>query len=298
MPAKITLKELTVFHYVVKYNTVKMAADHLHITQSAASQALLKLETIIDSPLFDRHGRQLILNENGRLLLPMAINILNSVQEVENLFSTHPTAIKIGASTTIGNYIMPNTLALFRQHYPSSTLDMMVGNTEAIITAVANFDIDIGLIEGNCHHEDIIVKPWQDDELVMFKAFSKEQKYFDHQQLSSAPWLLREKGSGTRAIVERFLHAQLNQFQISMELGNSEAIKYAVAAGLGISCLSHYVVSDLLAQQKISLIHCGLPKLTRQFYIITHRNKKQTQGMTRFIQLLESKEFIINCITA
>lgn len=289
MSAKITLKELTVFHYVVKYNTVQSAAEHLYITQSAASQALLKLETTLNSPLFDRHGRQLILNENGRLLLPMTINILNSVQEVENLFLTHPTAIKIGASTTIGNYIMPNTLASFRQDYPLSTLDMMVGNTEAIITAVANFDIDIGLIEGKCHHEDIIVKPWQEDELVMFKKFSKEQEYFDHQHLSSAQWLLREKGSGTRAIVEQFLQKQLNQFHISMELGNSEAIKHAVAAGLGISCLSHYVISDLLEHQKVSLIHCGLPKLTRQFYIITHRNKTQTLGMARFIQLLESK---------
>lgn len=286
MTMKITFRELTVFYYIVKYTTVQTAADKLNITQSAASQALLKLENSLDTSLFDRNGRQLILNENGRLLLPFVLDILNSAQSIETLFKTNPIALKVGTSTTIGNYIMPQKLAEFRTQYPSSKLDMMVANTDTIIAAVANFSIDIGIIEGNCTHQDVLVKPWQDDELVMFSAYSSSTNYMTHEQLSQLPWLLREKGSGTRAIVEQFLNKQLGHFWLNMELGNSEAIKYAVAAGLGVSCLSRYVIDDLLQQQKVSLLNCSLPVLTRKFSIITHRNKKYTQGIQSLLAVL------------
>ncbi|WP_170143323.1 LysR family transcriptional regulator [Orbus hercynius] len=283
---KITLKALNVFYCIVKYKTVQAAADALNMTQSAASQALLKLENALNTQLFDRNGRQLILNENGGLLLPLALNMLESAQRIEHVFLLNPIVIKIGASTTIANYVMPEQLAKFYAQHPSAKLDMMVGNSAAVIAAILNFNIDIGIVEGECCHPDIVVRPWQEDELVIFGHYDSKSFNLTKTQLAKTPWILREKGSGTRAVVELFLKSYIGEFNLRMELGNSEAIKYSVAAGLGISCLSRYVVEDLILQNKITLIETSLPKLKRTFYIITHRNKSNTKGIELFLKFM------------
>lgn len=287
--SRITMKGLTVFNAIAEYKTTQAAALKLNITQSAASQALAKLEQTLNTSLFDRNGRQLIINENGRLLLSLAMNVLSAVNDIESLFLAQQISIKIGASTTIGNYMMPSKIVQFREQYPLSKLDMMVDNTRAIIDAVANFEIDIGLIEGECHHNEILITEWQHDELVLFASNTTSNHHMNLTQLNEQLWLLREKGSGTRAIVERFLNTHLNNFHLDMELGNSEAIKHAVSAGLGISYLSRCVIDDLLTQQKICLIDSPLPKLMRKFYIITHRNKQHTQGMNAFLALIDMR---------
>lgn len=285
MALRISLRELEVFVAVAKSGTVTKAADEVGLTQSAASQALAALEMALGVVLFDRSGRRLWLNEQGRLLLPRARAMLDSAYDLQSVFGSDAMSVKVGASTTIGNYLLPGLLASFRRDWSQAQMELTVANTHDIIQLVANFSVDVGFIEGACHHADLVVEPWLEDELVLFVASSHPlaQGSPTLEALSSAEWILREQGSGTREEVERLLLPHLSRFTLSMELGNSEAIKHAVAAGLGISCLSRRVIGDVLQAGYVSVIATALPPMFRTFYQIRHKDKVMTRGMETFL---------------
>ncbi|WP_445989711.1 LysR family transcriptional regulator [Chromobacterium haemolyticum] len=284
MGLKLTLRELEVFVAVAEYGTVTQAANHVALTQSAASQALDKLETGLDVRLFDRIGKRLSLNEHGRLLWPKARAMLDAAQDMQSLFNAGAMSLKIGASSTVANYLLPQQLAAFRAAWPLARLELDVANTRDIVDAVAALRVDFGFIEGPCHHPDLIAQPWRQDELVVFAAADHPLARGEaaRQDLAQAEWILREAGSGTREEVDRLLLPHLAMLNVSMELGHSEAIKHAVAAGLGVSCLSRRVVADLLQTGAVVEVRAGLPALTRMLYQVQHRDKTLTRGMAAF----------------
>ena len=161
-----------------------------------------------------------------------------------------------------------------------------VGNSQDVINAVIDFRVDIGLIEGPCHNVDIIAEPWLEDELVVFAspASSLLQGEVTLERLAQAQWILREQGSGTREIVDYLLLSHLPQFQLGMELGNSEAIKHAVRHGLGISCLSRRVIAEQLETGSLVEIPVPLPKLVRTLWCIHHRQKHLSSSLQRFLR--------------
>ncbi|AOZ52857.1 LysR family transcriptional regulator [Chromobacterium vaccinii] len=281
---RISLRELEVFVAVAELDTVTRAAERVALTQSAASQALDKLEQGLGAKLFDRVGRRLLINEHGRLLLPRARALLDAAGDVQGLFDGGGLALRIGASTTIANYLLPPLLAAFRRDWPQARLELEVANTRDIVEAVAAFRVDFGLIEGPCHHPELLASPWRQDELLVFAAVSHPLagRKVAAAELAEAEWILREAGSGTREEVERVLLPHLMRLSISMELGHSEAIKHAVAAGLGVSCLSRHVVADLLAAGSVVEVDADLPRLTRTLYRVQHRDKAIGRGMAAF----------------
>lgn len=284
MSLRISLRELEVFVAVAELDTVTRAAERVALTQSAASQALDKLEQGLGAKLFDRVGRRLLINEHGRLLLPRARALLDAAGDVQGLFDGGGLALRIGASTTIANYLLPPLLAAFRRDWPQARLELEVANTRDIVEAVAAFRVDFGLIEGPCHHPELLASPWRQDELLVFAAVSHPLagRKVAAAELAEAEWILREAGSGTREEVERVLLPHLMRLSISMELGHSEAIKHAVAAGLGVSCLSRHVVADLLAAGSVVEVDADLPRLTRMLYRVQHRDKAIGRGMAAF----------------
>ena len=147
---------------------------------------------------------------------------------------------------------------------------------------MADFRVDIGLIEGPCHEPDIISEPWLEDELVVFAAPDAPLlQPVTLETLAAAPWILRERGSGTR---DCRLPAAVAPAAVSagMELGNSEAIKHAVRHGMGISCLSRRVIADLLEAGTLTEVPVPLPRLTRTLYRIHHRQKHLSKALSRF----------------
>ncbi|MBV8045667.1 MAG: LysR family transcriptional regulator [Paludibacterium sp.] len=286
MSLRVSLRELEVFVAVCEELTVTRAALRLAMTQSAASQSLASLESALDTVLFDRVGRRLTANEHGRLLLPKARAILDLGYEAQTLFSGSAAHLRLGASTTIANYLLPLQIARFRASQPQVRLELTVGNTDEIVAAVAAFRVDIGFIEGPCHHPELKVQAWRDDELVVVVGaqhpFAGSAPSF--KALAQAEWILRETGSGTRQEVERLLLPRLGAFAVSMEMGDSEAIKHAVAAGLGVSCLPRRVVAGELARGE--LIELAQPSMTRTLYLVMHRDKALTRGMARFLDQL------------
>lgn len=286
----ITLRQLEVFAEVLKSGSTTQASQMLALSQSAVSAALTDLEGQLGVQLFDRVGKRLVVNEHGRLLYPRALALLEQAGEIEQLFREDNGAIRVYASSTIGNYILPGVIARYRKDYPSLPLELSVGNSQDVINAVADFRVDIGLIEGPCHSADIIAEPWLDDELVVFCAPNSVwvQGEVTLDKLALAPWILREKGSGTREIVDYLLLSHLPHFLMGMELGNSEAIKHAVRHDLGISCLSRRVIAEQLAAGSLVEVVIPLPKLNRTLWRIHHRQKHLSKALQRFLHYCAS----------
>jgi len=281
----ITLRQIEVFTEVLKSSSTTQASQVLSLSQSAVSAALADLENQLGVRLFDRVGKRLVLNEHGRLLYPRAIGLLEQAGEIEQLFREDSGAIRLFASSTIGNYLLPGMIAAYRRDFPTLPLELSVGNSQDAIQAVADFRVDIGLIEGVCHEPEIVSEPWLEDELVVFAApdFALLQQPVTLSTLAAAPWILRERGSGTREIVDYQLLSHLPQFHLSLELGNSEAIKHAVRHGMGISCLSRRVIADLLDAGTLVEVALPLPRLTRTLYRIHHRQKHLSNALQRFL---------------
>lgn len=166
----ITLRQLEVFAEVLKSGSTTQASQMLALSQSAVSAALTDLEGQLGVQLFDRVGKRLVVNEHGRLLYPRALALLERAGEIEQLFRGDNGAIRVYASSTIGNYILPEIIARYRRDFPELPLELSVGNSQDVINAVSDLRVDIGLIEGPCHAADIIAEPWIEDELVVFAA--------------------------------------------------------------------------------------------------------------------------------
>ncbi|KEY60328.1 DNA-binding transcriptional regulator YeiE [Serratia sp. DD3] len=281
----ITLRQLEVFCEVLKGGSTTQASAVLALSQSAVSAALADLEGQLHVLLFDRVGKRLVINEHGRLLYPKALALLEQAGEIEQLFRHDSAALRIAASSTIGNYMLPEMMARYRKEFPATPLELNVGNSQEVIVAVADFRVDLGLIEGPCHRPELVTHPWLDDELVVFAA--PDNPLLLHpitlDALARAPWLLREQGSGTREVLDHLLLAKLPHFQLVMELGNSEAIKHAVRYGIGISCLSRRVVEEQLNSGVLVELKIPLAPLRRTLYLIHHRQKHLSHALQRFL---------------
>lgn len=281
----ITLRQLEVFAEVLKSGSTTQASQMLALSQSAVSAALTDLEGQLGVQLFDRVGKRLVVNEHGRLLYPRALALLEQATEIEQLFREDNGAIRVYASSTIGNYLLPEMIGRYRRDFPDLPIELSVGNSQDAINAVADFRVDIGFIEGPCHSADIVAEPWLEDELVVFAAPDSPllEGEVTLARLSAQPWILREKGSGTREIVDYLLLSHLPQFRLGMELGNSEAIKHAVRHGLGISCLSRRVIAEQLESGKLVEVTVPLPGLNRTLWRIHHRQKHLSNALLRFL---------------
>jgi DNA-binding transcriptional LysR family regulator len=289
---RITFKQIEVFVAVAKTGNMTQAASALHLTQSACSMALSAIETQLGGVLFDRHGKKLFLNERGRMLFPKAVNIIVQIKELRDLMmgkkeGTLAGHLIVGASTTIGNYLLPKMIGDFITVYPKTKITLSVANTEQIIQKLLKFDIDIGMIEGNCYSDALEVIPWKKDQLIVIASakhpLAKKRK-ITPACLRNAKWILRESGSGTREKFEEAMGHKINPF---LEFGHTEAIKHAVLTDLGISCLSKTAVSDLLNAGELIELKTPFLKLTRDFYILLHKEKHRTVLLNQFIALLK-----------
>lgn len=279
---RISLRQWQVFVAVADAGTTAAAGAQLALSQSATSAALNELEAQLPSLLFDRIGRRLILNAQGRALLDPARGLLAAAADLEAMAgagrpasaSGVPLQLRLGASTTIGNYLLPARVAALLAEQPHVDVDLRIGNSAEVVAAVQRLEVDLGLIEGPCHESGLNVLPWQQDALVIVAAAASPLSARpDLSDLCAARWLLREPGSGTREAVEQALLPHLHHFTRAMQLGSTEAIKQAAAAGLGVACLSRHAVADLVALGSLRILDTPLPPLSRQLWVVHHPGK-------------------------
>jgi DNA-binding transcriptional LysR family regulator len=287
---RITLRQLEIFRAVAQNGSTASAALQLPLSQSATSAGLNQLERSLEVRLFDRIGKRLVLNADGNALLPKALGILDNARQLESgEVLSGAFDLKLRASTTIGNYLVPRLLASFQRECPQGRVEARIGNTLEAIRAVEDYTAELGLIEGPCREPDLIVAPWMTDELVVIAApthplaRAAKRRPLTVAQLAMAPWLLREQGSGTREAVDLAVLPHLGSYAEVRVLGSSEAIKNAAAVGLGVSCLSRWVVQDLVRARRLAILKTRLPAMHRRLSMIWHREKTLSAGLDRFI---------------
>ena len=300
---RLTLRQMQIFVAVAQSGSTTEASGHVALSQSATSSAINELERVLSIRLFDRVGKRLLLNDSGRAMLPRALALLDGAASIEHLSrdgSAQIQSLRIGASTTIGNYVLPKLLARLVKAQPTGSASdwrskVAIENTAAICDAVAAFELDLGLIEGPCHQAALAVTQWIQDELVVVASPDSvlaqavdAGKRVPLQTLREQVWLVRESGSGTREATDQGLLAHLGSYRRSIELGSSEAIKLAAAEGLGVACLSSWVVDEAIKSGRLRRIATTLPRLVRQCHLVVHRQKQPTPAMLTFFEQLKN----------
>ena len=287
---RFTLRQLEVFLAAAHYENLSKAADSLAMSQSAASSALKDLEQQFDIQLFDRIGKRLQINELGRLTRSKAEGLLAQSKELEVLLRQHQEVgnINVGATLTIGNYLCVGIMAKYMAEQPAAKVSLDVANTIEIARKVEQFELDIGLIEGELQHAELDVLPWCKDELVVFCHPDHDLAHkttLTDGDLLGAAWIVREQGSGTRQAFDRAMFGILPELQLSLELQHTEAIKRAVEANLGVGCLSRIALQESFARG--SLVPLAVPHrdLSRHFYFVLHKQKYRTAGINHWMEL-------------
>ena len=284
---RLNLRQLEVFVATAHAGSTRAGAERIARSQSAASTAIADLEAVLGTLLFDRVGRRLVLNENGRALLPRAAALLAGAGDVQHLFTgEHAAPLRIAASFTIGEYLLPERVAQWKTAHPGSHLRMRVSNTNDVIAAVTQHEADVGFVEGARTHPDLLVKPWLSDELVVFAAPSHAlaRRQVSVDQLRAASWVVREAGSGTREATDRWLLEHLGTVDIAYELGSTEAIKRLVGFGAGIGCVSRYAVAQAFAEGWLVPLRTRLPKAIRRLATVVHRGRPLGTGAEAFMR--------------
>lgn len=287
---RYTLRQIEVFLAVARDQSVSRAAEQLFMSQSAVSGALADLERQFAVQLFDRVGKRLQLSALGRTVRAQAEATLEQARDLERALESRNQIgrLRVGATLTIGDYLAVPLIARFLRQHDGAQVTLTVANTEEIARQVANFEIDIGLIEGEVEHPDIDVTPWRNDELVVFCApthpFAKKRILRDD-DLRTASWIVRERGSGTRQTFEHAMRGLLPELRIALELQHTEAIKGAVEAGLGVGCVSRIALNEALARGRVAACRVPHRDFRRQFFFLLHKHKYQSAGVQRWLEL-------------
>lgn len=287
---RLSLRQLEVFAAVARGESVSAAARELAMSQSAVSGSLADLERQFDVRLFERIGKRLKLSEVGRSLRPRAEALCAQARQLESELSGEAESgeLSVGATLSIGNYLCAPLMARFMREHPGSRVRLHVANTVEIARQVRNFEIDVGLVEGEVSDSELEVTRWRDDELCVFASPQHplaRREHLSDADLKSAAWILREQGSGTRQTFERAMRGLLPELEVVLELEHTEAIKSAVKAGLGLGCVSRVALVD--AFKHGSLVPCQVPgrDFRRFFFFLVHRRKFHSRALESWLEL-------------
>ena len=305
----MNLHLLKIFHTVAKAGSFSLAAQECHISQPAVSRAVRELEAQLGLPLIERgqgskarHGVQ--LTASGQTLQRHAQGIFalerNAEREISQIIGLRRGSLAIGASTTIAGYWLPPCLASFLQAHPGVELSLHVGNTREVVDWLGECRVDIGLVEGEvgpraAPYPLIDVMPWQSEPLVMLASplheLALQGNPVSAEQLADCHWLLREAGSGTRLVSERFWARHGITPANYSEIASNEAIARMVAAGGGIALLPQIQVVDLMRLGALLALHLpDKPVIERQLYALQRHACQASPTLQAFLDGLKLSE--------
>ena len=269
---------LKVFYTVAKRLSFTKAATELFITQPAISKHIQELEEQYKIKLFDRNGSKISLTNAGGVLLKHTKNIFEIYREIEfdmsSLINERTGLLRIGASTTISQYIISPLLARFHQKMENIKVNLLNGNTEQIENALLNKEIEIGIVEGQSKNKSIKYIPFLKDELVLVCKSSNTlvDKEVTQEDLKKMSFLIREQGSGTLEVIEHFLkplELKFSDLNIVMQLGSTESIKSYILNSDCVAFISIHAVEKELKNNELSIIDVKNLSMERYFYIIS-----------------------------
>ncbi len=289
----MTLDQLRIFVAVAELEHVTRAAGQLNLTQSAVSAAISALEHRHDMKLFDRIGRRVALTQEGRIFLAEARALLVAAQRTEKVL-TDIAGLKTGrlnvaASQTTGNYWLPPRLSHFAELYPGVAVRLTIGNSHEVAELAAAGEIDLGLVEGAVSDPLLTVARVDDDELLVVAAPALAAAYAaaDSAAILGAPWVAREKGSGTREAFDELVESLAppdQERRIVLELPSNESLRTAVEAGAGLAVMSSLVARASIKAGALVRLPFALPK--RPFYVLSHRQLYTSRAAKAMLALM------------
>jgi LysR family transcriptional regulator, transcriptional activator of the cysJI operon len=282
---------LVVFRTVAEQRSFRKAADELYLTQPAVSLQIKALEEDLGAKLFDRSGAEVRLTAVGEILLETTRQVQELLAQAEHEIAAvggeRAGQLTLGASTTIAQYVMPQILSEFCAKHPRVHPSLMSGNTEHIVNAVKEQKIALGFIEGPPRTRDVRTEPFLRDELVLIVPGAHEwaeQASVTSNEIAMAPLLMRERGSGTRRIVEMALEEhgiKRRSLNVVMELDSTEAIKSAVEAGLGVGFVSRWAIAkDLRLGRSFKIVEIRGMRMQRDFVVVVAKGP-EPQGLAQ-----------------
>jgi DNA-binding transcriptional LysR family regulator len=289
----INLNQLRVFNAICDELNMTSAARRLHISQPAVSKQLAELEQSLGTVLVDRLPRGLKLTAAGEVLARHAKRVFQAEQAAElelgQLLGLHAGKLAIGASTTIGGYLVPTIIADFHRDHPEVGVELQIDNTHAITEAVLSGELDVGLTEGLWPAEGTDEQVFAHDEMVVIVGgihpLAKSHR-LQLAQLATQPWISREHGSGTREVIEAAFAERGVQLRPTMSLGSTEAIKRAVAHGLGFALVSRVTVELELSVGSLVAPSVEGLHIRRALHLVTPRGKQPSAAASEFVRRL------------
>lgn len=290
----MTLEQLRIFVAVAEREHVTQASRFLNLTQSATSAAISALEDRHQVKLFDRVGRRIVLTEVGRAFLAEANAVLARAKAAESVLADlsglKRGALALAASQTVANYWLPSYIQRFEKKHPGIAISLTIGNTETVAAAIHDGAADLGFVEGTIDDPSLKVIIVAGDELLIVVApdhsWAKKMPV-PQRDFSKARWVLRERGSGTRAIFEAALPSlgvKQCDIAIALELPSNESVRAAVQAGDGVTAMSQLVVANALAAGTLVSVGIVLPE--RTFCLLEHKERYRTRAAQEFARTI------------
>lgn len=291
------IDELRTFMRVVELESFTKAAESLHLSQPSVSVHIRRLEEQFETKLIKRSNKEksIVITATGNILYKRAEEMLKLIEvtedEIHDLQETLSGKLKIGASFTIGEYILPKFLGEMSEHYPELTCNVNIGNTEEICRQVEALILDLGLIEGTVCSKDLLAYEFATDEMLLVASPKHTWVDFDTDQLQNSVWISREEGSGTSATLHKFLHHYKITPKRIMRMGSNYAVKEAVIHGLGLTLISESIVQEDIERGRLQKIELPI-KIERTLTCITNKGMHKSRLKDVFMkELIGDKEF-------
>lgn len=291
----MNLDRLRVFHAVAKMRSFTRASEVLFLTQPGISKHIKLLEDYYGTRLFDRLGKKVTLTQAGEILYETTREIFTSIDEaqikIDDMEGLLTGQLNVGASFTIGIYIVPGFLAKFSHQYPNVRISLDISLSQQVEKKVKDNRLDVGFVGSPPADERLISDKILTDELLVVIPSNHKwsnRKNIQPEELIEQPFILSSRGSGTRQIIQDRLAKKGVVLKNRIQFGNTEAVKKAVESGIGISILSRYVVSRELEAGTVKTIRLSGTNLKRGIFLIYHKDKYLPNIVKSFMRLFGS----------
>lgn len=290
----LNVNALRVFTAVVDRGGFTRAGAALRLSQPAVSKAVRSLERDVGMPLLERGPRSVRLTDAGASLLERARELFaverSAEEELRALRGLERGVLRVGASTTVATYLLPPVLGAFRTRHPGVVLRVTSANTRAVARALASRRLDVALVEGPVDDTRFVAEAWRDDELVIIAPpdhpLAGTKRRVPLAALAGEPFINRERGSGTRAVAEAAFAALGLQPRVVLTLDSTEAVKQAVAAGLGLAAVSRAAAADQLALARVREVRAAGLEIRRRLAILRLAGRRPSAPALAFEALL------------
>ena len=289
----LQVAHLRTLQAIAHHGSFSRAAQALNLTQPAVSMQVRHLEQALGLPLLERVGKRAFLTRAGQLLLDHADRALReleaAVERVQQLRGVVAGRVRLGTSASISIYLLPPALRRFRTRHPETEVVVVTGNAAEITRAIVANTLDVGIVSLPVRDRELAVTPFFHDELVAIappERTWRRMKTVDAPSLAGYPLILFEAGATLRRVIDGWFHRAGVAPRSPMELGNTEAIKKLVEAGLGLSVTSWFSVKNEVRAGSLTAMRL-MPALERQVGLVRRRDKPRTPALDAFVAGLE-----------